>query len=149
MTFCAKRLRLVLQMQGAVWLLVWLGALFACSIECVSSTCGESSVCESKHPTPAEAGHHQEGTPPQDEQDRSANGFCSSIQSGSFALSQSALAAACVKSVPIADALLFTFVDFTAPQCHLLRQVKHCEWVFTPEVCLGPALRSLAPPLSA
>lgn len=29
------------------------------------------------------------------------------------------------------------------------RQARPREWVFTPEVCLGPAFRSLAPPVSA
>ena len=28
----------------------------------------------------------------------------------------------------------------------LLRQITSSDWVFTPEVCLGPAFRSLAPP---
>jgi hypothetical protein len=32
------------------------------------------------------------------------------------------------------------------PKASLSRQVRTREWVFTPEVCLGPAFRSLAPP---
>jgi hypothetical protein len=30
--------------------------------------------------------------------------------------------------------------------CFIFRQTQHCNLIFTPEVCLGPALRSLAPP---
>ncbi len=32
------------------------------------------------------------------------------------------------------------------PKASLSRQVRTRDWVFTPEVCLGPAFRSLAPP---
>jgi hypothetical protein len=35
-----------------------------------------------------------------------------------------------------------------APACGEFRQARSRDWVFTPEVCLGPALRSLAPPAS-
>lgn len=35
------------------------------------------------------------------------------------------------------------------PGTIVLRHTKHTEWVLTPEVCLGPALRSLAPPSPA
>ena len=38
----------------------------------------------------------------------------------------------------------FTFVQ---PEPASLRQARPPEWVFTPEVCLGPAFRSLAPPV--
>ncbi|MBK8000439.1 MAG: hypothetical protein IPK15_17400 [Verrucomicrobia bacterium] len=34
----------------------------------------------------------------------------------------------------------------TQPQPAFGRQAYSTEWTFTPEVCLGPALRSLAPP---
>ena len=34
----------------------------------------------------------------------------------------------------------------SAPKDELERQAKPRDWVFTPEVCLGPAHRSLAPP---
>jgi hypothetical protein len=35
----------------------------------------------------------------------------------------------------------------TAPPSTALCQVKPRDWVFTPEVCLGPAFHSLAPPV--
>ena len=35
----------------------------------------------------------------------------------------------------------------TQPQAAFDRQAHSREWTFTPEVCLGPAFRSLAPPL--
>ena len=34
----------------------------------------------------------------------------------------------------------------TQPQAAFDRQAHSREWTFTPEVCLGPAFRSLAPP---
>jgi hypothetical protein len=34
----------------------------------------------------------------------------------------------------------------TQPQAAFSRQAHSREWTFTPEVCLGPAFRSLAPP---
>lgn len=36
---------------------------------------------------------------------------------------------------------------FAAPPSEALRRAKPRDWVFTPVVCLGPALRSLAPPV--
>ena len=35
---------------------------------------------------------------------------------------------------------------FAAPPSEPLRRAKPRDWVFTPEVCLGPAFHSLAPP---
>ena len=35
----------------------------------------------------------------------------------------------------------------TTPERQFDRYAKSREWVFTPEVCLGPAFRSLAPPV--
>ena len=35
---------------------------------------------------------------------------------------------------------------FAAPPSETLRRAKPRDWVFTPEVCLGPAFQSLAPP---
>lgn len=45
--------------------------------------------------------------------------------------------------VPFALAL---DVTATKPEVLFSRQANHSDWVFTPEVSLGPALRSLAPP---
>jgi hypothetical protein len=36
----------------------------------------------------------------------------------------------------------------TTPATETFRQARSRDWVFTPEVCLGPALHSLAPPAS-
>jgi hypothetical protein len=36
---------------------------------------------------------------------------------------------------------------FAAPPSEALRRAKPRDWVFTPVVCLGPAFRSLAPPV--
>jgi hypothetical protein len=35
---------------------------------------------------------------------------------------------------------------FASPSSETLRRAKPRDWVFTPEVCLGPAFHSLAPP---
>ena len=45
--------------------------------------------------------------------------------------------------VPFAPAFDAGFQPSTAS---VFRQAQHREWTFTPEVCLGPAFRSLAPP---
>ncbi len=37
--------------------------------------------------------------------------------------------------------------EFAAPPSETLRRAKPRDWVFTPEVCLGPAFHSLAPPV--
>jgi hypothetical protein len=45
-----------------------------------------------------------------------------------------------------APAIQETEIELVVP---LFRQARPGDWVFTPEVSLGPAFRSLAPPISS
>ena len=54
---------------------------------------------------------------------------------------------------PIAQQVFFVCLlnagpeqGLAAPNFEAVRQARPRDWVFTPEVCLGPAHRSLAPP---
>ena len=50
---------------------------------------------------------------------------------------------------PLHFALLTPVLTFVQPEVSPPRQTKSRDWVFTPEVYLGPAFRSHAPPLFA
>lgn len=77
-------------------------------------------------------------------------GCCSTIQA------LAATAKPMVIPKPVSQLLLIFFHRcatperaFASPNRESLRPAKPRDWVFTPEVCLGPALHSLAPPVSA
>ena len=130
-------------------LLVWVAAQVLCFAHCnfgVGHGSSEQPSCHASAPSqdPREEGdssgpaHH----------DTSGSAACSTLKSalvgsGSAALVQPdfhllyALA-------PFAPALN---VAATEPTAAIFRQPKTRDWVFTPEVCLGPAHQSHAPPV--
>jgi hypothetical protein len=72
---------------------------------------------------------------------------CSTIQA--FVQTPPAVVIPKMVSQPVLNIFLLRAVPqhvFAAPQSETLRQAKPRDWVFTPEVCLGPAFHSLAPP---
>ncbi len=58
------------------------------------------------------------------------------------------LVAPVLQPVPfLAPSSLEQSASETVPEAVFLRQARTRDWAFTPEVCLGPAFRSLAPPV--
>ena len=127
-------------------LLVWVAAQVFCFAHCNfgvgHSDSGEAS-CHGSAPTSA---HHDDGdssSPAHHES--SASAACSTLKS---ALVGSSAATMVQPDFQLLYTLAPLALDVTAePTVSYSRQPKARNWVFTPEVCLGPAFRSLAPPI--
>ena len=132
-------LKPMLRIGAAVSLMVWLMAVGFCSTKCL----GTDSRAESAHMEQvATTGGHSHDS------DKHDDSFCDSLHS------------VCPVSPSVAfekpDFGLASSLDFNstvqlvavAPlETSFSRQPRTREWVFTPEVSLGAASRSLAPPV--
>ena len=137
--------RLLLRTFAAAMLVAWVGALALCSEICCTG--GDAAVAESAHShanADADSHHRDDGSAPN-------HGPCTSASCETL---QNALLGSKAVVVHPQLALLYNLPDFhftlhgLDPIIHLnSRQARPRDWVFTPEVCLGPAFRSLAPPL--
>ena len=129
-------------------LLVWVAAQVLCFAHCnfgVGHGSSEQPSCHASAPSPA---HHEDGdSSGPAHHDSSASAACSTLKSalvgsGSVALVQPDFHLLYTLA-PVALMLDMTAAAPTSPSS---RQAKARDWVFTPEVCLGPAHRSHAPP---
>jgi hypothetical protein len=142
------RLRPLFRWFAAATLLVWIGAQALCQTHCCIGTC---------HDEPGEANCHAQNTPDSHHDDEntpdhhdSADASCATLKS---ALSSSASSPLIIPEF----SLLYTFAPTTLvleaaaieSAGSFSHQINRRDWVFTPEVCLGPAFRSLAPPFSS
>lgn len=129
-------------------LLVWVAAQVLCFAHCnfgVSHGGFQQASCHGS--APAKACHDDGKSSGPAQQDSSASVVCSTLKSALVGSGVTAL-------VPPDFHLLYTLaplalaLDVTAaePTALLSRQPKTRDWVFTPELSLGPAFRSLAPP---
>jgi hypothetical protein len=112
-----------------------------CSTECLCL----DDHCESEHADQANKGHPGDS----DKSDHHDSSFCDSLHS------------TCLTSTTVEVAkpdFLICWQDFlsAAPGSDIplagapiLRQPPDRKWVFTPDVCLGPAFRCHGPPVSA
>jgi hypothetical protein len=134
-----NKLHPVVRLAAAGLLPVWLLAVAHCSADCQDACCG------SEHAPPAAAA--DAGTHHSDQHD---DCFCDSLHS----VCPVSPAAAFVKP-DFGLAAILNFVSAaqplagTPPEARVPRQQPDFKWVFTPEVCLGPAFHSLAPPVPA
>jgi hypothetical protein len=100
---------------------------------------------------PATASHHHDGEAPQGHCGKSGcEGQCRcSVTIQAFVQTPPAIVIPKPVSQPVLNISLLCAARqhvFAAPPSETLRRGKPCDWVFTPEVCLGPAFHSLAPP---
>ena len=134
-----KQMRPFLRVLAAGWLSVWLGALGVCSTE---------ALCDLPH----DGGSDEDGVQHAEHHDDSShhgctdNPFCQSLKSTGL-------------SQPLAKLVKPDFhpLDFLPQRCELslqllpkpaiFRQPPDRILPFTPELSLGPAFRSLAPPV--
>ena len=153
---CSRQhsLKPVLRICAALLLLVWLGATGFCSTERLFGHAESGD----EHDSDQTAHHQQDATSApvdsdhshdSDKHDGDGHSCCTSL-----------------KAIPqFVKSALLTKPDFGKPlslsfhwlaqaltpvqqQAPSPRQARPREWVFTPEVCLGPAFRSHAPPLA-
>lgn len=137
----------LLRWCGVVTLLAWLGAQTLCQAHCLFDVCQGEAGETGFHATAASDSHHGDEPAP-NHKDHGDDASCATLKS---ALSGN--------STPPLIAPEFSFLYTLAPTTFALdaatvklaasfsRQMDRGNWVFTPEVCLGSALHSLAPPL--
>ena len=141
----------LLRSIAAVVLSLWVAALTLCGAHCSLGTnhCGsEQGSC---HDSVQADSHHEDGdSSDSSEHDTKASASCLILKS---VLPHSEVVSFVQPDLNLLSALAsITFAfDVSSIKCAslFLRQARLGEWVFTPEVCLGPAFRSLAPPNSS
>jgi hypothetical protein len=129
-------------------LFVWLAAQALCFAHCnfgVSHGGSTQPSCHASAPSPE---HHDNGDESAPSHQNSAGSVvCSTLKSALVGSGSAALVQPdfhlLYTLAPVALMLDMTAAEPTSPSS---RQAKARDWVFTPEVCLGPAFRSLAPP---
>ena len=128
-------------------LLVWVAAQVLCFAHCnfgIGRGTSEEPSCHASAPSPA---HHEDDDSAPSHHDSSGSITCSTLKSALVEIGSVALVHpdfhALYSLAPVALMLDHTAARPTSPSS---RQAKPRNWVFTPEVCLGPAFRSLAPP---
>ena len=140
------RLAPITRFCAAIALVIWTSAWVSCWMECS----GGDIHAEPDHHQAATASQHSNGQPADSHKDNDHNeSFCDSLKS--------IVHVTTLNQVPKADfGLAFTaFVQsllspaVAGAEPPLLRQPEPRDWVLTPEVCLGPAFRSHAPPVSS
>ena len=141
------KLRPVLRWLAVLTLLVWTGAQALCQTHCSSSACSdESGEANCQADKPSDAHHGDENSP--GHQDGTADASCDTLKS---ALSSNAASPLVTPEFSILYTLVPTALamDATAiePSVSFLRQADRRNRLLTPEVFLGPAFRSHAPPL--
>ena len=139
MTSSRTKLSPLLRSLAAVMLLVWVAAVTACSTKCL---CADS---EANHMEQASAHGQSHDSDKDCDHD---NSFCDSLHS------LAPMSVSVVLDKPdfglafTLDFLTTTqLVAITPLETSVSRQPPSREWVFTPEVSLGAAFRSLAPPV--
>ena len=147
MRYRRKGLCPVLRSLAALTLLMWLSALALCKTHCIFGH-PDSAACDSHS---AQDSHHEDDDPSTPaESDSSTSDTCLTlanalISSDSLTLPKSASLPLCTV-VPMVPAFEMTMIGRAEPA---VGRHKRPDWVFTPEVSLGPAHRSHAPPLLA
>jgi hypothetical protein len=132
---------------GAV--LVWLGASGFCTLETLIGHPQEA--VDAGHVVEQAASAHHDAAPPQDSDrhDGHERSCCSSLQAAESALHSVILEKPDFGQInallPGWSTPLFTLSE---RQETFSRETPERKWVFTPEVCLGPAFRSHAPPFA-
>lgn len=142
----------VLRFIALATLLGWVGAIALCQTLCCPASeaehhPGTSDVHAGAAPV-GEADHHH-GNHHHNAPQKEEPGFCSSLQSLTYSHNSIKI------FKPALQPLYALTLELSLPHpekndvlASFFRQRSRCNWVFTPEVCLGPAFRSLAPPSS-
>lgn len=143
-----SKLRPALRLYAALSVLVWLSAMSYCSLE---SFIGHAEAEDhhagqvANHAADAhqESGHSHDS----DKNGNSQESCCDSLNATPQHGNSLVLLKPDLGKLPSLCFLsMATALTLDAPELTPPRQAQHPVWIFTPEVCLGPAFRSLAPP---
>jgi hypothetical protein len=133
---------------GAV-LLSWLAALVFCAALCAQTEpapCAAKTHCHAEAADSPHCHHHDSDSPVPSHHGPCSSASCQTLKDTLL----SSKAAPAFHPVLLSLYTLPVFavtLDGTDPDIHHnFRHTKTRDWGFTPEVCLGPALHSLAPP---
>lgn len=150
------RLSPALRLWAALSVLVWIAALAQCAMEPLignfhsGANHHTASTAHDHHgdeaaPAHQETGHSHDSDPNGDHGDSCCTSLKAALSNtASFQLTHPDLGQLfALNSLWLTQALTPVESEISPP-----RQAKNREWVFTPEVCLGPAFRSHAPPLA-
>lgn len=148
----AKRTTLnpLVRLMAAGAVVVWLAASGFCALETLVG-CAHEEANAGQVVLQAGPAHH-DPAPPQDSDSHHGHerSCCTSLQTAEWALHSVFLLAPDFGQIRallyVWSSPLFTPADRAET---FSRQTPDREWVFTPEVCLGPAFRSHAPPFSS
>ena len=133
------KLKPSLRICAAALLMVWLAAVGLCFTDCMGDDCHADTANIKKAATTNGQSHDADSH--DDSLCVSLHSVCPATQSSTFIKPDFGLA----------FTLDFTstrqIVAVTPLETFTSRQPPDQDWVFTPEVCLGPAFHSLAPPV--
>jgi len=142
------KLRPMARSLAAVALLVWLAAQVVCAAHCNFGLCHADAEHASCHDSAQTQPHHDKGGSPAPAHDGSSTtAACLTLKSALVSDSGPALVSPQPHLVYTLTPLVLTLeLNVSEPATCSRRQAQLRDWVFTPEVCLGPAHRSHAPP---
>lgn len=147
-----RKSSLALRLCAVVSLLVWIAASGFCSVESLFGHAEHHAHGAAQHehdtaPASADSDHHSHDSGKHDGDEHSC---CASLIATSPSVNSIVLTKPDFgKLLPLGSFWLTQVLTFVQPEAPISRQARHREWVFTPEVSLGPAFRSHAPPVSA
>ena len=140
--------KFLLRIYAAMFLTVWIGSLFFCSANCSS----EKSHSEPHHHAKevADSHHDHDQAPDSNKHSDCNNSFCDSLKTFVHSTGDSFITKARF-SLTYTLAFVSPSQTLAVPQSEtpIFRQAYRRDWAFTPEVYLGPAFRSHAPPVSS
>jgi hypothetical protein len=147
MRSCRTTLKPLFRWLAAITVAVFIGAEAMCFVHCHlgggHGGSGEAS-CHGHETAAAESGHDEESP---SSPKPSPTSSCATLQN---LLSNSVALTLVVPDFPLrytqAPSVLGLNDIVTEPNASISRAARPREWVFTPEVYLGPAIHSLAPP---
>jgi hypothetical protein len=142
----SAKLNPFLRFAAAGTLLIWLSAVAMCQAHCCGDNCGDDNHAGAKVALHNSAANSHGG----DKNNHHDDSACQTLKSAL----QSNHGIALVKpDFGLAFNLNFlspvTSVESSQSETFIFRQPPDSNRVFTPEVCLGPAFHSLAPPVLA
>ena len=130
--------------SAALALVVFVVAQAMCFVHCNFGVGHGDKAMPSCHSSPQPTGGHDDSTPSAP----SSTATCTTLKTMLAGGDSPTLVAPQLHTLYLlAPILLALDATETQPEASFSRQAKTRDWVFTPLVCLGPALRSLAPPL--
>lgn len=142
--------RPALRLCAAFCVLIWLAAVSYCSLETFigHAEAGDHHAAQAATHASAESHDKSDHSHDSDKNGNSQDTCCDSLNATPQHGSSLVLLKPDLGKLPSFSFLwMATALTLDAPE-PAPRQAQHPVWIFTPEVCLGPAFRSHAPPLA-